>query len=326
MVSQQSHYKLPRTPLGVQALLLALLTAQVTSLGVDSAKSRRLSAASGSGDSQITSFCKVYSSNLVCTSCIRDYYLQNNVCVAVPSANRINGCNVYSSNTTCAICDNGRFLSATNTVCQAASAGTNCLAYLNNTACLSCPPGFSLANFVCTPIPNCAQSDGTTCTACNVGYYLTSNATCQQLTSGTSIANCFAYLADGSCARCAAGYVADTNGRACISGALIDNQIDPRCVDQRIQDGTVCSLCRQGYNLVNGRCELVLNSESCLVFDPDRASTCLVCMSGYSMLTLTGACSANSVTNPGIVDPVGSAFLSNFANVLLLVALSVQFG
>lgn len=326
MVSQRPHYKLPRTPLGVQALLLALLTAQVTSLGLDSAKSRRLAAASGSGDSQITSFCKVYSSNLACTSCIRDYYLQNNVCVAVPSANRIEGCNVYSSNATCASCDNGRYLASNNSVCQAASSGANCLAYLNNTACLSCPNGFALANFACTPVANCAQSNGTACTACSTGYYLNANATCQQLVNGTTIANCFAYLADGSCARCASGFVADTSGRACISGASIDNQIDPLCLNQRVQDGTVCSLCRQGYNLVNGRCELILNSESCLVFDPDNTSNCLVCMSGYSMLTLTGACTINAPSNTGIVDPVGSASLVNFANVLLLVALGVQFG
>lgn len=317
---------LPRTPLGVQALLLALLTAQVTALGLDSAKTRRLSAASGSGDSQITSFCKVYSSNLACTSCIRDYYLQNNVCVAVPSAGRIDGCNVYNSNSTCASCDNGRYLSAGNSACVAATSGANCLAYLNNTACLSCPAGYALANFVCTPIANCAQSNGTVCTACNSGFYLGADATCVQLVNGTSIANCFAYLADGSCARCASGYVADTTGRACISGAAVDNQIDPLCLDQRVQNGSVCSLCRQGYNLVNGQCVLLLNSESCLVFDPDNTSTCLVCMSGYSMLTLTGACTANSVANTGIVDPVGSASLLNFANVLLLVAAAVHLG
>lgn len=324
MVRQGSHFTLPATSLGVPALLLALLTAQAVALGLNSPTSRRLSSADG--NNQVTSFCKVYNSNLTCTSCIRDYYLQNNACVAVPSASRIEGCNVYGSANTCAVCDNGRFLANNNGACQNATGGSNCLAYLNNTACLSCQPGFALSNAACVQIPFCAQSNGSVCTACNSGYYLGSDGTCQQLTTGNSIANCGAYLADGSCARCATGFIANVNGTSCIAASQLDNEIDPLCVDQRVQNGTVCSLCRQGFSLQNGQCVLVSTSESCLVFDPDNQNNCMVCMSGYSMLALTGGCQLNAAVNTGIVDPVGGAASVYFWKVVLLVVMGVHFG
>lgn len=239
--------------------------------------------------------------------------------MAVPLASLISGCNVYSSVSTCAVCDNGSYLSASNTVCQTASGVANCLAYLNNTACLSCPTGFALSNSACTLVPNCAQSNGTVCTACAAGFYLNANATCQQLTTGTSIPNCTAYLANGTCAQCAQGFIANVTGAACLAGSLLDNQVDPNCLDQRVQSGSICSLCRQGYSLVSGQCVLVSTSESCLVFDPTTTTNCLVCMSGYSMLTLTGGCQANSVQATGIVNPVAGAALLTVAKVLLLV-------
>ena len=325
MVFQRLHYTLSHSALGVQTLLLALLAVQATALAYPLANSRRLSGATLPGASQVTAFCKVYSTGLACTSCIRNYFLQGGVCVPVPQANLIAGCNVYSSNTTCAVCDNGSFLSANNTACQTATGAANCLAYLNNTACLSCPNGYALANFACTVIPNCSQSNGTVCTACAAGYYLNSTGVCLQLVNGTTIANCAAYLSNGSCARCAAGFVADASGLSCLSGALVDNQLDPLCIDQRVQNGNFCSVCRQGYSLVNGQCQLIQNSETCLIYDPSSASNCLVCMSGYSMLSLTGGCQANSVPSTGIVDPVGSAAIPTLAKVLLLVVVSAHF-
>lgn len=327
MASTHPHYTQSRTSLGVAIILLTLLTSQVTALGFTTANTRKLSGTNGQGHAQVTSFCRVYSTSLTCLSCIRDYYLSNNVCVPVAQASRIEGCNVYRTITTCAECDNGRFLSVNNTSCQLATGNLNCLRYINNTACASCPQGFALnaVTLTCSAIPNCAQSNGTTCTACVAGFYLNVAGACAQLSNGTTIANCSAYLANGSCGRCGQGFIAGLNGTSCISGAIIDNQIDPFCVDQRLQDGTVCSLCRQGYTLRSGRCELVLNSESCLVFDPDTTNNCLICMSGYSMLSLTGGCSLNALTNPGIVDPVGSAAIFNFANVALLVVLGTHF-
>jgi len=324
MTIERHHYMLRNSPWSIQTLLLVLLVSQATSLSIGSAQGRRLSGRSNIGANQITSFCKVYSTALACTSCIRNYFLQNGTCVLVPQANLISGCNVYASNNTCAVCDNGHFLAANNTLCQSANGTSNCLSYLNQTACLSCPAGHALANFTCTAIPNCSQSNGTVCTLCMSGFYLNSTNVCQQLANFTAIANCVSYTSKGSCGRCALGYALDLNGLSCLSAAFLDNQTDPLCIDQRVQDGSICSVCRQGYSLVNGQCVFQQNSEICLLFDPAQSSTCLVCMSGYSKLGLNANCTANIVRNPGLVDPVGKYSSINAIASVLLVFISLK--
>jgi hypothetical protein len=269
--------------------------------------------------------CKAYNANLACVSCLRDFYLNGQVCTAVSASSLISNCNVYANGTACASCDDGYYLSINQAQCLQGSQNATCRAYINATACASCPNGYRLANAQCTLVSNCQASNGVNCTQCAANYTLNSDNLCQ-LTSTSGIDNCALVNSTGSCVKCQQGAIFDYQMKSCVSAVQVDSQIDPNCIDQRLSNGTMCSLCRQGYKLNSAsRCDLVMGQETCLIHDPDNANTCRVCMSGYYMTVARGSCTPNPVGYSGQVDPASAAVLKLF-NLVLLVVLGTQLG
>lgn len=200
--------------------------------------------------------------------------------------------------------------------------------------CSSCLSGYFLSNGSCVAvagasvIQNCTvYGSASTCVACINGYTPNANQTaCVAITPGTAGSNCLSVAATGSCERCAAGYILNSATNTCVSGVTAGLTVDPLCADQRFNNGSFCSLCRQGYTLTTtGQCSLVVGSENCLVYDPDSTNNrCRVCMSGYSMLTASGNCELNVVANTGVVDPLNSGSSARVA-VLASLAMLVAF-
>lgn len=315
---------------GALLVLLASLTTHVASLRLDPHLGASALAGQAASNAQITSNCRAFNANLVCTDCIRDYYVANGICVRVPEGSQIADCAFYASNVTCAKCDDGYYLDQNKTKCIRVSTNVTCQSYLNETACYTCPNGYFLSGNQCQLVPNCAQSDGYNCTVCAAGFYMESKNKCSAVTNGTAIANCDSATSGGICSRCASGFVASMDQKQCIAGSVIDNQIDPRCTDQRLINGTRCAICRQGY-LVDGygRCNKINDFENCLIHHESEPAKCRVCMSGYSMKSLTFTCELNanaSNPNSALKDPLNSAAIGKFLGLALSVALAAHLG
>jgi hypothetical protein len=112
-----------------------------------------------------------------CTACMTGYYMTSLAC---DSCNL--GCQTCTSLTNCSSCFTGYYLNGT--VCFGCTQPcSNCS---NSTACISCPPAYFLMTGQCFSCGdyNCISctlaSTGNNCTSCASGYYVTSNAICQQ--------------------------------------------------------------------------------------------------------------------------------------------------
>lgn len=319
MIARNQSSSLLGAKLAFSALLLALLTTPAHSLQSNIAGPRRLLSEAASGlAAQTVNYCKIYSNAGVCLYCIRNYYLSNNVCVALPSASQIARCNIYATATSCYQCDTGYY--PVNNTCAVSNA-SNCAIAASATTCLSCASGSVLVNNVCEVLTNCVQSNANGCTGCAAGYYI-ANGRCVPLGSGsTQIANCASYSTAGTCIQCNLGYILEAGGVACYSTAGISSQIDPNCIDLRVNNGQYCSLCRQGYFLVNNQCQATTSTltDTCFLYDPSNNANCKVCMTGYSMTAPGAACSVNTQLVSGQNDPLSAGTYPVLINALLII-------
>lgn len=132
---------------------------------------------------------------LTCILCNSGYYLGSGTTANTCIQGTIVQCAVYSVNSnTCVTCVNGYYL--TNNSCVAHVQITNCATYSQSAAntCVYCGLGYYSFNYttICnsvTVIPNCSSYSliGTTCTACNSGYYVNSLGAC---TINPAVTNC----------------------------------------------------------------------------------------------------------------------------------------
>ena len=332
MNSQSQHSSLPRPSAGVRSLLLLLLTtpllARIAPLEANRAVLRE---AAYQPAAQVIPNCKIYNSQSVCTACLRDYYLQGGVCVALAAANRISHCNIYASATACASCDAGYYVNAAGNGCVLGPTNLNCQTFLSQNQCATCKAGSVLnASGACVPIANCAAISGSVCSYCQSGYYLNSGV-CTAVPNFVAVAHCSQYLSDSRCSQCEAGYILSSDGKSCVlvTSTQFWDTWDPNCVDLRYNDPVVCSICRQGFKLdAAGVCQPIDGLETCMIYDPDTTTgnaTCRVCMSGYTMLTPRGACVLNgNVTLAGQTDPLSAFRLGLVANVFLFASILVQ--
>lgn len=137
---------------------------------------------------------------------------------------------------------------------------------------MSCYLGYSISGRSCiatvsaSQIPNCvAFTPAGMCTECLDGYYVSGN-TC----AAVSIL-CTQYNKQtGQCLSCIPGYFFQDN--ECIYPALPD----PHCVRY---SGAYCSICRNGFYLVNYMCKQI--HAQCAAFDYDR-QVCTACVNNYT--------------------------------------------
>lgn len=328
MLARESYCAFPQARLATLLTLIALLTTDVLSISFAPTVQKFFADQVGNSNAQIVANCRTYNSNLACTSCLRDFYLSGQVCTAVASASIISNCNTYLNATACSYCDEGYYLSSSNGQCLQGNSSITCRVYSSANTCALCPAGYRLQNGLCSLVENCLVSNGVDCTQCSANYTLNANKVCQLTSSGTGgINNCGLVNADGSCAKCLSGAIFDFEKKSCVLASQIDSQIDPNCIDQRLSNGTFCSICRQGYKLNNSsRCDLVLGQETCLIHDLDDANKCRVCMSGYSMSSVRGSCSLNVLAASSQTDPLASAGVLKFFKLVLFVVLVTQLG
>lgn len=319
MIARNQSSSLLGLQIAISALLLALLTTPAHSLQSNMAGPRRLlSEAASSLAAQTVNYCKIYSDAAVCLYCVRNYYLSNNVCVAIPSASQIARCNIYTNATSCYQCDSGYY--PINNTCAVSNA-TNCLIAASATTCLACNTGSILVNNVCQVLTNCVQSNANGCTGCATGFYV-SNGLCIPLAANfTAVLNCAAYTSSGVCSQCNLGYILEAGGSACYSTAGLSSEMDPNCIDLQVNNGRYCSLCRQGYYLVNGQCQATASTltDSCFLYDPANNANCKICMTGYSMTSPGAACAVNNQAVAGQTDPLSVGAYPVLINALLII-------
>jgi hypothetical protein len=203
-----------------------------------------------------------------CVECATDYIEVNGTCVYnAPIPN----CDVADGQV-CVTCSFGYYLTPTGTC--ALQNVTNCNVYVpNQNNCSACADNFLNVLGVCVPgivIPNCGfYSDLITCAVCDFGFYLSTNACLPQ-----DIPNCYTYTPNVNvCAFCFDDFLPDVNG-VCQYSNLQFCDI--------LIDSNTCSMCIDGYILVNGVCfdrnSINLN---CIEFADSSQTFCLVCALNY---------------------------------------------
>ncbi len=130
--------------------------------------------------------------------------------------------------------------------------------------CTSCAQGYSLNNFLCkliviqntscTPYPNCATCNTTSCLICVFGFNLNANSVCVSC----NIKNCkTCNLADVTiCSQCLPGFIPSTNSKACNVPACPSTQsfiVDAcKCPEHFYISGSQCIHCDDNCNLCAG--------------------------------------------------------------------------
>jgi hypothetical protein len=113
----------------------------------------------------------VTTQNTNCTICQQNYFLEGNQCLPCP-----NYCLKCTSATFCTFCAVG-FITNPQGGCQPAY--PNCVYSPLATHCEACTPGSYYSNGLCLSCPpNCASCNNGPCSACQVGYFLSSGSTC----------------------------------------------------------------------------------------------------------------------------------------------------
>ena len=182
-------------------------------------------------------------------------------------ANDITGCNVQLNETTCSSCISGYYLDKNN-ACIANPYGsiTNCDVYNNSPdSCYSCKNNFmrigTAEPYLCTavtPITNCIAYNGsvttTTCTQCQTGFYVSSNACVARKYS--TISQCSVYNPiDDSCQTCSSNYQLITNstGNSCVA-------LGSNCLALDATAGAFCKTCSDGFMPTSGSVSCITGS------------------------------------------------------------------
>lgn len=269
-------------------------------------------------NAQVVNYCKIYNGNSQCQYCIRDFYLSANSCIAIEYTALIANCNIYSTKTVCLQCDHGFAPSLNGGLCVSVNSAINCAIYATVNTCKTCNAGGYLQNSICLYINNCVQALTTgKCQVCANGFYLDSTASnCFPVTA--SISNCWSYSSNGKCSACALNFALSTDGLTCLSASQVHNNIDNNCLQNVINDGQTCNLCKPGYNLVLGNCVLKDSAEACFVYDPSNASSCRICAPGFWMSSSSSGCQKNTqITSPSLVDPLSSGIMNAFLALMI---------
>lgn len=162
----------------------------------------------------------------------------------------------------------------------------------NDPSTCNCKNGVCGTNGQCTCNPGFTTgTDGTSCSKCSPGFFLTSNGDCQgaYLSLVQWFANCLIFQSvcqigctqcsdgTGTCTSCKTGFSQDANDRTKCNPPTQSTNAGQACPNGSFASGASCSPC----------------SSSCQTCTGGTANDCVVCASG--LFTLNGACvSANA--------------------------------
>ncbi|OMJ71039.1 hypothetical protein SteCoe_30862 [Stentor coeruleus] len=226
-------------------------------------------------------------SNEVCINCnyqfIRDRLIG---CVEEPARkNIIENC-IKNSNGRCEICSEGYevYEGRCNPECQPGCScfepyeclkshsrvlceDSNCYSCLIS-SCEACNAGYTLgADDKCYSCPyNCYDCVSGICYECDSGYELSGNSCV--LESSCNVDNCLTCSSTDVCSMCTIGYGSDGYGNC--------QSCPSNCNDCT---GSVCYLCKTGYNVVNGECLISCDVPNCNICQ--SSNVCSFCNHGY---------------------------------------------
>ena len=132
-----------------------------------------------------------------------------------------------------------------------------CREELDDHRCKECFAPYELDNFQCV-IPNCKRYNDYGCYSCQCGFFITEKHSCRKYEEG-----CLKYYR-GVCESCLPGF--KMFGGSC--------QIDG-C--EKYADGKQCAACKEEYDLVKGVCRL----RNC---EEWRNDVCFYCRQGFNLV------------------------------------------
>lgn len=211
--------------------------------------------------------------------------------------NDLVGCLAQTDSSNCATCKSGYYLDKSNQ-CQLNPYGAiaNCSVYNNRPdSCFSCGNNFMRLGttdpYTCTavvPIAQCTTYSGsastTTCTQCQTGYYVSSNACLAR--KYNTVSNCSVYnpLAD-SCMTCSSNYqlISNSTGNLCVA-------LGSNCTALETTAGSYCTTCTAGFMPASGSTSCIAGSiTNCTVYASANSSTyttaCANCAAGYALVS-----------------------------------------
>ena len=250
----------------------------------------------------VSSQCRTFSELGQCTSCYQGYDLANGACI-VSASNTARpsdiGCKTWDwNNQVCLTCSQWWVINSTTNVCIPVS--DLCRDYdISNGQCTACYQGFNLNNGACVAIDlagvqipdlGCRTWDwnNQVCLACSTNWVLINNV-CVPVSDQCATFN----STTGNCITCYKGYNLD-QGRCIIVDLTLVVNPDKGCKDWN-WDALICLTCSDRWYInAQGVCTPV----SDLCQSADANGQCLSCYQGYNLVD--GACqlSASNTAAP----------------------------
>ena len=258
---------------------------------------------------QVDSSCKTWD-NLsgVCTSCYPGYSLSANSCVKSNNQNSgDSNCNQFDSNGNCVKCSTGFYFNI-NLVCT--QIDTNCQSFDSiNKVCTACYVGYQLSSNQCivnsnlvNSNPLCSKWNGQNCLSCAAGSFLNFMGICTQ-----ADVNCKTFNSiSGACTSCYSGYSLSA-ASVCVKST--SQQVsDPNC--NTFNSNGACTKCSTGFYF-NLQSVCVQFDTNCQTFN-QMTLACIQCYTGYALSN--GACildtSSQVNSNPFCSKWAGNTCLS----------------
>ena len=288
-----------------------------------------------------------YLNNITCLACSSNCAQCNSTsCITCSSGYGLNSqgqcitCNVpnclsCSSNNVCSQCSSGLTLNLASNTCGCSAAQlwnssaqicltcsnlyTNCYS-CNQTACISCIPGYyqptgSGSCIKCNQDANCGVCNTTNCLSCVTGYYLQPNNTCSACF--VDCANCTG-SAHNQCTVCNSGFALFGSTNQCATSNCPNSFSNCQSCVRNNAGNLVCVGCNAGYFLSpdTGLCDYC--HPSCLTCNGKTSSDCLSCPSYSLFYSNLGICAYNCSKNCLTCDGSGTTNCLSCANSLIL--------
>ena len=256
------------------------------------------------------------SGTTVCTMCNQYYGFKSNDPTKCVICSKSNNCTTYElddfNNPICTSCPQQFYVYPTH--CYPCKTSNCATCPRNSPLCNSCLntsyylDSANTCQFCSNAIQNCSTcASNTSCSSCNVGYYLSNN---QCISCGSSITNCSVCSNASTCIQCNTGYF--FNGTQCLACSI------GNCSNCSSQSDS-CTTCLPGFYINGTACQTCLSASSslsnCLVCSVNpTSSSCSVCASNYYLNPNTQACVLCSSSMANCSTCSSSSYCTQCAN------------